>query len=217
MSWTVASGWRRRTITSPSSIRPTTTPRSTSRRTRWPPSVESYCDQVVASDPDGDALSYDLPCIRWAWSSIPIRASSGWKPTADQFGHNNVLVRVRDAYGGVVLKSYQVTVSRPDSPPVIISQPSGPAVVDPTGTQQYEYDYQVRVLDPDGDAPQYSISPLDPRRPIARRLANRSRTPDSLPGSIRTRGFRSGAGSGERIGSVRQRFGQRGSFRQSTS
>src|SRR5207248_4400 len=74
-----------------------------------------------------------------------------WVPTADQVGTHSVILRAQDGKGGPDLQSFQVTVSQPNTIPVITSTPGGPAAVG------VRYGYQVQARDPEGDPLRYGL------------------------------------------------------------
>ena len=82
-----------------------------------------------ATDPDNDPLTYDLVVKPDGMGVDPTTGTVVWTPTASQLGPQNVTLRVQDGRGGVDLQSFTIIVSQADTPPVITSQPKGPAVV----------------------------------------------------------------------------------------
>src|SRR5205085_5992938 len=86
-------------------------------------------------------------------------SSSGtiaWRPTLDQLGEQNVIVRVRDGRGGVDLQAFTVAVDRANTAPVITSRPTTRA------TANLPFVYQVRAQDAENDTLTFILrSPLD--------------------------------------------------------
>ena len=106
---------------------------------------------ALASDQDGDQLVFDLMLKPTGMAVHPSTGVVVWVPTADQIGVHDVVLRVQDGRGGVDLQSFQITVSRANSTPVITSQPKGPAIVG------VPYHYQVEAQDADGDPITYRL------------------------------------------------------------
>ncbi|WP_017327146.1 putative Ig domain-containing protein [Synechococcus sp. PCC 7336] len=116
---------------------------STPRRLTRPEQLYSY--DILVSDPDGDALTYEL-----------VNASAGalldnnrlvWNPTAAQTGDNAFSIRISDSQGGSITHDFEVQVSNRvvNHTPVITSAPELTTHLD----RDYRYDLQGR--DPDGD------------------------------------------------------------------
>jgi RHS repeat-associated protein len=105
----------------------------------------NYLYPVLATDPDGDPLAYDLPA---APTGMTIDASGliQWTPSAAQFGPNGVTVRVQDGRGGTATQAFTIDVTAQPSnrPPSITSTPSLAATVG------RGYDYDATGADPDG-------------------------------------------------------------------
>ncbi|HUP80118.1 MAG TPA: putative Ig domain-containing protein, partial [Pirellula sp.] len=104
-----------------------------------------YLYQAKASDEDGDRLKFDLSVKPLGMAIDPNSGIIFWIPTADQLGTQNVILRVSDGRGGVDLQSFQVLVEALNHPPVITSQPPGPAVAN------LPYQYRIRAQDSNGD------------------------------------------------------------------
>ncbi len=74
-------------------------------------------------------IAYDLSL---APNGMVIDASKGliaWRPTIDQVGGHDVIVRATDGTGSIALHSFRIDVSSPDSNPVIIANPASKAYV----------------------------------------------------------------------------------------
>jgi RHS repeat-associated protein/uncharacterized repeat protein (TIGR01451 family) len=74
-----------------------------------------------ASDPNGDLLTWDVPVHP---DGMVVDATAGivvWQPQANQVGVQNVILRVRDAHGGVDLQAFTITVAAIDTSPIITS------------------------------------------------------------------------------------------------
>lgn len=77
-----------------------------------------YGYPVMASDPDGDALTYSFDA---APAGMTINVSTGeiaWTPGMDQAGAHGVGVRVTDAHGQSATQSFNVMVAKPNQAPV---------------------------------------------------------------------------------------------------
>ena len=64
---------------------------------------------------------------------MSIHATTGlitWRPTDEQIGACNVVLRVRDGHGGHDLQAFEILVRGPNTPPVVTSTPPSRAVVD---------------------------------------------------------------------------------------
>ena len=126
------------------------------------PVGDNYVYQVVASDPDGDPLTYSLDS---GVSGMAIDPQSGlftWTPSAGEFGTFPVTLSVSDGRGGVAQQSFDLEVVNPtvtptNHPPTIGSQPTGPAVVG----QVWQYQVVRRIRT---EIPSATVSP---RRPTA--------------------------------------------------
>lgn len=74
---------------------------------------QSYTYQVVAVDPDGDALTYSLTQLP---AGMTIGSTSGliqWTPVGSQLGDNSVALKVTDTAGNFDTQLYSITVSNP--------------------------------------------------------------------------------------------------------
>ena len=111
----------------------------------------SYRYQLVATDPDGDGLTYTLTPFP---SGMTVTAAGllAWTPSAAQVGAQPVTVGVSDGKGGAASQSFTITVAAANHPPVITSAP----VV--SGTEAVSYRYQLVATDPDGDVVTFSLT-----------------------------------------------------------
>lgn len=112
---------------------------------------EIYHAQVIATDPDGDVLAFNLD---EAPAGMEIDAANGtiaWTPADDQVGVHAVAVRVDDGRGGQATLPFQITVIAVNRAPVITS------LAPTTATTGSAYSYPVLASDPDGDAIQYHL------------------------------------------------------------
>src|SRR5690606_37757203 len=105
----------------------------------WPPFISSepvvealeeepYRYEVLATDQDGDALTYTLVS---APEGMTIQSDSGvieWVPSVGQQGEAHVVVSVGDGFGGVAQQEFSITVAaapepeEPDEPTSIWEQ-----------------------------------------------------------------------------------------------
>ncbi len=107
---------------------------------------QTYLYEAAATDPNFDALSFDLLVKPAGMLVDPVTGVVIWEPTAAQVGVHDVVLRVSDGNGGSDEQSFQIIVSPANNPPSITSVPFGPALVG------LLYQYQVRAQDADGDA-----------------------------------------------------------------
>ncbi|MEZ6044193.1 MAG: putative Ig domain-containing protein [Planctomycetaceae bacterium] len=108
---------------------------------------EIYSYQMEAYDPEGDNIGFD---ISYAPDGVAIHHTSGlvlWRPTEDQLGDHQVILRVRDDLGGVTLQSFSIRVLETSGVPQITSTPGTTFDKQSNGG---EYIYNVALLDPDG-------------------------------------------------------------------
>jgi RHS repeat-associated protein len=112
---------------------------------------QTYRYDVAVSNPDDDVLDFDLTVKP---DGMVVDQQTGdivWEPTDQQVGPQNVVLRLEDNNGDVVLQSFQIQVSL-ESPPVITSTP--PQQPAETGLP---YQYQVQAQDAQNDPLTYSL------------------------------------------------------------
>ena len=111
-----------------------------------------YLYDVLASDRDGDPLSYALVTAPAGMTIDPSGGSIRWTPQSFQQGDFPVSVEVSDDRGGVTTQDFVVTVSPVNAPPEITSTP-------PTDAQPgVTYNYDVEAIDPEGTTLSYSLT-----------------------------------------------------------
>ena len=125
-------------------------PRPRAGRSGW---GRRTCYQVVATDPNGDKLTYSVPTAPIGMTIDPNSGLVTWKPTADQLGANPVQVRVDDGRGGLPPRPTRSTSSRSRSTtrPSITSNPPQAATVGKL------YAYDLKGSDPDNDPLVWSL------------------------------------------------------------
>ncbi len=65
---------------------------------------------------------------RWHGCRL-VKGMIAWRPTIDQVGAHDVIIRATDSTGSIALHSFRIDVASPDSNPVIIANPSLKAYV----------------------------------------------------------------------------------------
>lgn len=108
-----------------------------------------YNYQVVASDPNGDNLTYSLFVNPWGMV-ISQDGLVSWTPTNDQVGFNDVTVEVSDGVF-IDIQEFTIEVANVNDAPEIIS---GHIT---TATQDLPYSYDVEAVDVDGDELEFSL------------------------------------------------------------
>ncbi|MFO0847151.1 MAG: putative Ig domain-containing protein [Gemmataceae bacterium] len=112
----------------------------------------TYRFVAVASDPDGDLLTFDLPSAPPGMTVHPTLGVVVWTPTAGQIGTASAVLRATDGHGNVTLLPFTVTVVAPNAPPVITSTPPpGPVAVG------RPFGYPVTAIDSDGQAVTFGL------------------------------------------------------------
>ncbi len=118
------------------------------------PVGDNYHYQVIASDADGDPLTYSLENSPAGMAIDPQAGLFTWTPT--HVGTNQVNIDVSDGRGGVARQTFTLTVvaagSAADQSPTITSAPTQPAVVGQV------WQYQVVANDADDDALSYALT-----------------------------------------------------------
>jgi RHS repeat-associated protein len=114
---------------------------------------ETFSYKALATDPDRDALIYDLPSKP---DGMTVDTSSGvvvWTPKENQVGKFDAILRVRDNRGGIDLQYFQVNVTPQNRAPVFTD--IAPNILRPQIGKQFQY--QARGVDLDGDTIIYEI------------------------------------------------------------
>ncbi|SOB76055.1 PKD domain-containing protein [Marinobacter sp. LV10R510-11A] len=112
---------------------------------------EVYQYAVVATDPEGQPLTYTLVS---APGGMTINESTGhveWLPSKGQVGSHPVAIRVEDSAGASVTQSFTLTVVEKNTAPVIESNPPTSGLVD----EPYLHTFQ--ASDEDGDSLSWSL------------------------------------------------------------
>lgn len=110
----------------------------------------SYIYALVASDPDGDELSYSLETAPEGMS-ISSEGRVNWTPDITQVGIQDVSVVVSDGLNSLT-QSFSVTVADGNAAPSITSSPIGEATIG------QPYRYAVAASDPDNDPLGFGIT-----------------------------------------------------------
>ncbi|QVW34012.1 putative Ig domain-containing protein [Geobacter sulfurreducens] len=118
-----------------------------------------YSYQVVASDPNGDSLTYALTTAP-SGMSIAANGTISWTPLASQAGAHTVVVTVSDGALSAT-QTFTVTVTKLNRAPGITST----AVT--SVSEGAAYGYAVSASDPDGDALTYSLTASPPGMTIS--------------------------------------------------
>ena len=113
-----------------------------------------YRYDVTATDPDDDAIVYDLPFAPDGMAINPVTGQIAWRPDFDQFGTHTVYVRAKDASNGYDLQVFDLLVSTSNDAPIFVSTPIEEAVIG------IAYEYQAEATDANGDTITYSIDPV---------------------------------------------------------
>jgi len=117
---------------------------------------QEYTYTVMATDPEGDVLTYELITAPLHMTISGNKIS--WIPTIDQVGSQNVTVLVKDGHDHNVPQSFTITVSHVNRPPVISTATLPPT----TATVGVLYSYKVTASDPEYNTPLTYSLPVCP-------------------------------------------------------
>jgi len=112
---------------------------------------ELFTLQVVANDPDGDALTYSLTEYSEGMA-ISATGKISWTPDYTQSGDHPVTVKVTDGRGGEATEGFTLTVIDVNRAPSITALTNGSV------NENELFTLQVVANDPDGDALTYSLT-----------------------------------------------------------
>lgn len=117
----------------------------------------NYFYQIEVNNTDGDPLTYSLE-THPVGMSIDSQGRVFWKPTAAQFGNNNIKIKVDDGRGGIDVQEFVVNVvsTTINTAPSIDSTPSL------TATVNRSYEYNLTGSDPDNDPLLWSLDAAPP-------------------------------------------------------
>ncbi|MEH2058174.1 MAG: putative Ig domain-containing protein [Nostoc sp.] len=115
--------------------------------------TQAIVDQRVvyrpsAFDPDGDVLSYDLLVKPDGMAVDPNTGIIAWRPTSEQVGTQDVIVRVRDAKGALDLQSFQIQVGSAQTPPLFTALPKPGSIAAVGVPFQFQIIARNPLLDP---------------------------------------------------------------------
>ena len=108
-----------------------------------------YYYQIIAEDPDNNALTYILTSQP---SGMSIDRSSGlitWVPKNSDVGTHRVSVVVLDGHGGMAEQNFNLTVANVNDAPVLYGSTVSPTA----GNSDEKYIFTVTYMDEDGNAP----------------------------------------------------------------
>ncbi len=113
-----------------------------------------YKYQVIANDPDGDALQYSLITSPNGMSINSLSGELIWQVYGSDIGSHQISILVTDERGETVQQDFILAVigSIINNPPIITSTPTGSVLVDT------QYSYDVNATDSDGDAITYLLT-----------------------------------------------------------
>ena len=114
---------------------------------------ELYTYQIVASDPEGDSLTYELSSFP-SGMEVDDLGLITWMPLEGVLSSGEVVVTVLDGGEDGALpfsQAFTIDVEAVNDTPQIVSTPSSIAFED------QEYSYQIEILDPDSDTFYYNL------------------------------------------------------------
>lgn len=107
--------------------------------------ASDYEYTAVASDVDGDTLTYQLVASPIGMTIDAITGRVRWYVDSSRAGTHAVTIRANDGFGGVADQSFTLDVTLANGTPRILSAPLS------YGRSGIPYRYQVLADDPDGD------------------------------------------------------------------
>ena len=111
-----------------------------------------YSYPIVATDEDGDALSFSLTSGPEGMKVDGRKGLLQWLPTQSNVGNTSIRIVVDDGKGGTTYHQFTLEVLNTNDPPQITSTP------DSTATEDSPYQYVLEATDPDpADTLSYSL------------------------------------------------------------
>jgi RHS repeat-associated protein len=107
---------------------------------------EMYRYSLMAIDAEGDDLTYSLLSAPAGMRIYPDFGIVEWIPLHEQLGIHGVTIRVEDGQGGADIQVFEITATKPNTPPIFSSTPPSTAVLN------RPLKYQVRLQDADSDS-----------------------------------------------------------------
>jgi|694.fasta_scaffold16546_2 RHS repeat-associated protein len=115
---------------------------------------ELYSYQINATDADADSLTFDLPIKPEGMSIDSTTGLIVWNPKSNQYGNQNVIVRVRDGHQGTTLQTFTINVISLNKAPLFTS-----LVPDNAQAQSGKtFQFQATAIDADNDTLTYSFA-----------------------------------------------------------
>ena len=117
----------------------------------------SYAFTPAASDPDGDALTFDISGLpTWASFNTATGTLSGTPGSADVGVHSDIVISVSDGEASASLPAFSITVNAVgvNAPPQISGTPAGSV------NEGQAYSFTPTASDADGDALTFDVSGL---------------------------------------------------------
>jgi RHS repeat-associated protein len=115
---------------------------------------QPYAYEVVAADPEDDALTYTLASGPLGMTFDPATRRITWRPGESATGSHPVVIKVQDIAGNVTEQRFSIAVTQTvvNRSPSITSTPTFQALSDQL------YTYQVTAVDPDGHTLTYALT-----------------------------------------------------------
>lgn len=104
-----------------------------------------YRYDLIADDPDNDAVMFRLLHSPAGMTVHPQRGTVVWNPGEDQVGEHSVVVQASDGRGGSQVQSFTLAVRLPNTAPVITSAPVSHV------TAGVPFEHRLRAQDVEGD------------------------------------------------------------------
>ncbi|MCU7844590.1 MAG: putative Ig domain-containing protein [Candidatus Thiodiazotropha sp. (ex Monitilora ramsayi)] len=133
----------------------------------------SYQFSPIASDPDGDNLTFSIN-NKPDWASFDVTSGTlqGTPAVGDAGNYSNISITVSDSNLSAVLGPFDIAVSDSNRAPVISGTPAISVV------ELSDYSFTPTATDPNGDALAYSVSNLPSWASFDTTTGNLSGTPD---------------------------------------
>ncbi|KYC37632.1 hypothetical protein WA1_39915 [Scytonema hofmannii PCC 7110] len=122
---------------------------------------EKLLYRATAVDLNADELTFEL-VLKPEGMAVAPNGTISWRPSHDQVGKHQVIVRVNDGKGGINLQAFEVEVLQGNRTPVFTS--IAPDIAHVRETKLFSY--QAKALDLDGDSITYSLVVDAPNTPV---------------------------------------------------